>query len=64
LAFSKSLNVICIPIYQVHPAITGELRTKFAPVFGVDANLRLIRFLIENDEKYNTFETLEKKVCH
>jgi hypothetical protein len=61
LTSSKSLNVICIPIYQAHPAITGELRAKFAPVFGIDTSLKLIRFLIENDEKYNTFEILEKK---
>jgi hypothetical protein len=61
LTSSKSLNVICIPIYQAHPAITGELRTKFTPVFGVDTSLRLIRFLIEKDDEYNSLESLEKK---
>jgi hypothetical protein len=61
LTSSKSLNVICIPIYQAHPAITGKLRTKFTPVFGVDASLKLIRFLIEKDEKYNSFKALENK---
>jgi hypothetical protein len=61
LTFSNSLNVICVPIYQAHPAITGELRTKFTPIFGVDTSLKLIRFLIEKDEKYNSIEILEIK---
>jgi hypothetical protein len=61
LTSSKSLNVICIPIYQAHPAITGELRAKFTPVFGVDTSLKLIRFLIEKDKKYNSIEILETK---
>lgn len=61
LASSKSLSAICIPVYQAHPAITGELRAKFAPVFGLDTSLKLIRFLIEKDEKYNTIEILENK---
>jgi hypothetical protein len=61
LTSSRTLNTICMPIYQAHPAITGELNRKFAPVFGMETSLKLIRFLIEKDEKFKTIETLENK---
>lgn len=49
LTTSKSLQVICIPIYQAHPAISNPLRDKFAPIFGFDSCLDLVKILIENN---------------
>jgi hypothetical protein len=49
LTTSKSLHIICIPIYQAHPAISSPLRDKFAPIFGFDACLNLIKILIEKN---------------
>jgi hypothetical protein len=61
LTSSRIMNSICMPVYQAHPAITGELKKKFAPVFGIEMSLNLIRYLIEKDERYNTVEKLENK---
>lgn len=61
LTSSRTLNTICLPIYQAHPAITGELNKKFSPVFGHDSSLELIRFLIEKDEHNDSIENLENK---
>jgi hypothetical protein len=33
LTSSRTLNTICMPIYQAHPAITGELKKKFFSCF-------------------------------
>jgi hypothetical protein len=49
LTTSKSLHIICIPIYQAHPAISNTLREKFAPIFGFDACLNLVKILIDNN---------------
>ena len=61
LTASKNLDVICIPIYEAHPAITEKLRGKFTPVFGKDDSLQLIRFLLDNDEREKSFDVLEEK---
>jgi len=61
LTSSRTLNTICMPVYQAHPAITGELKRKFAPVFDIETSIKLIRFLIEKDDQYNTVEILENK---
>ncbi|MEZ4903937.1 MAG: hypothetical protein R2822_20415 [Spirosomataceae bacterium] len=47
LTSSKSLNVVCVPIYGAHPAITDELRKKFTHIFGKEASLDLLKSLIE-----------------
>jgi hypothetical protein len=54
LTTSKSLQVICIPIYQAHPAIGNSLRDKFAPIFGFDACLNLVKILTENNTELIT----------
>jgi hypothetical protein len=61
LTSSRTLNSICMPVYQAHPAITGELNKKFAPVFGIEMSLNLILSLIEKNEPCNTVEILENK---
>jgi hypothetical protein len=61
LTASKSLNVICIPIYQAHPAINGALREKFTPVFGYESSLNLIKCLIENSKQADSVAVLENK---
>jgi hypothetical protein len=61
LTSSRTLNAICLPVYQAHPAITGELERKFSPVFGGKTSLDLVRFLIEEDKKNNSVEILEDK---
>jgi hypothetical protein len=61
LTSSRTLNTMCMPVYQAHPAITGELKKRFAPVFGIETSIKLIRFLIEKDRQYNTVEILESK---
>lgn len=61
LTSSRTLNVICLPVYQAHPAITGELERKFSHVFGGNTSFDLVRLLIEKDEKNNSVEILEEK---
>jgi len=61
LTAAKNSNVVCIPIYEAHPAITEKLRGKFLPVFGRDASLQLIRFLIDNEKQDKSFDILEEK---
>ncbi|MBF0490877.1 MAG: hypothetical protein HQL15_09775 [Candidatus Omnitrophica bacterium] len=46
LTAGTSLQVICIPIYEAHPAITETLRNKFINVFGLEDSIRLIRCLL------------------
>jgi hypothetical protein len=62
LTSSKDLNIICLPIYQAHPAISKPLREKLTPVFGFEACLHLIKILIEkNDETIFSVENLFSK---
>ena len=51
LTASKSLHVICIPIYQAHPAISNPLRERFTPIFGFDACLHLVKIIIEKESE-------------
>jgi hypothetical protein len=61
LAASNSLNVICIPIYQPHPAITTVLRKKFKEVFGLDSCLALLKNLIDNEDFTQALKVLTDK---
>ena len=61
LTAAKTLNVICIPIYEAHPAITDNLRGKFEPVFGMEISLQLIKYLIEKGNQNNSLDILEEK---
>ncbi|MFW5871682.1 MAG: hypothetical protein ACOCUT_01110 [bacterium] len=61
LTSSKSLNVVCIPIYEAHPAITDELRKKFIHIFGKDASLNLLKSIIEQSQTDNAMDILIEK---
>lgn len=47
LTASKTLGVICIPIYEPHPAISSELRKTFTPIFGMESSLVLLKCIID-----------------
>jgi len=61
LTSSKSLNVVCIPIYEAHPAITDELRKKFTHIFGKEASLNLLKSIIEQSQTDNAMDILIEK---
>ena len=61
LAASKSLYVVCIPIYQAHPAITPDLRNKFNSVFGLESCLDLLKCIIEGSDITNSLKILTDK---
>jgi len=61
LSASVSLDVVCIPIYEAHPAITDTLLAKFQPVFGLESSLTLLKGIIEGSNYSDSFETLKEK---
>ncbi len=61
LTSSKSLNVVCVPIYEAHPAITDELRKKFTHIFGKEASLNLLKSIIEQSQTDNAMDVLIEK---
>lgn len=61
LTASKSLNVICIPIYQAHPAISVSLRSQFKDIFGYDTSLELLKAILEGDNIDDAMNILVKK---
>jgi hypothetical protein len=61
LTSAKTLNVICVPIYQAHPAITPELRKKFKHIFGKEASLDLLKCIIDECNAKNAFDKLIEK---
>ena len=61
LTAAKNLDVVCIPVYEAHPAITEKLRKKFTPVFGKESSLQLIRFLVNNEKQNKSLDILEEK---
>jgi len=61
LTSSKSLNVVCVPIYEAHPAITNELRKKFTHIFGKEASLNLLKSIIEQSQLDNAIDVLIEK---
>ncbi|MBK9213450.1 MAG: hypothetical protein IPO14_11005 [Saprospiraceae bacterium] len=61
LTSSKSLNVVCVPIYEAHPAITNELRKKFTHIFGKEASLNLLKLIIEQSQTNNAMDILIEK---
>lgn len=44
---SKNLDVICVPVYQAHPAISDVLRNRFTPIFGLESSLVLLKSILE-----------------
>ena len=61
LTASISLKVICIPIYEAHPAITDELRKKFTQVFGLDDSLKLIKCILNKTDTDAPLSSLIEK---
>jgi hypothetical protein len=64
LTASAALQVICMPVYQAHPAIDTVLWKTFSPAFGYEAGVALIKCLIEQpeqDSKTNEQSALEQK---
>ncbi|MBW6533413.1 MAG: hypothetical protein K0B11_00250 [Mariniphaga sp.] len=61
LTSSKTLNVVCVPIYEAHPAITEELRKKFTHIFGKEASLDLLKSLIEQNLTNDAMDVLIQK---
>ncbi|MEN9448876.1 MAG: hypothetical protein RJA25_2166 [Bacteroidota bacterium] len=61
LTSSKSLNVVCVPIYEAHPAITNELRKKFTHIFGKEASLNLLKSIIEQSQINDAMNVLIEK---
>jgi hypothetical protein len=61
LTSSKSLNVVSVPIYEAHPAITNLLRKKFTHIFGVEASLDLLKCIIEQSQISDAIDLLIEK---
>jgi hypothetical protein len=61
LTSSKSLNVVNVPIYEAHPAISNELRKKFTHIFGKDASLNLLKSIIEQSQINDAMDVLIEK---
>ncbi len=61
LTSSKSLNVVSVPIYEAHPAITDALRKKFTHIFGVEASLDLLKCIIEQSQISDAMDLLIEK---
>jgi len=61
LTSSKTLNVICIPVYQPHPAITDDLRKKFMHIFGNTASLDLLKCIIDESQTKDALDVLIEK---
>jgi hypothetical protein len=61
LTTSKSLDVVCVPIYEPHPAISDSLREKYMHVFGLSASLSLIKCLIDGSNYDDELEVLLQK---
>ncbi len=61
LSTSNSMKVICLPVYESHPAITPTLREKFTPVFGLEESFYLIKSILEGGDIALTFNKLLAK---
>ena len=61
LTSSKALNVVSVPIYEAHPAITDALRKKFTHIFGVEASLELLKCIIEQSQISDALDLLIEK---
>ncbi|HLG35431.1 MAG TPA: hypothetical protein VI757_11170 [Bacteroidia bacterium] len=61
LTSAKTLNVVCVPIYQAHPAITDELRKKFMHIFGMEASVDLLRCIIDESKTADALDVLIEK---
>lgn len=61
LTSAKTLNVVCVPIYQAHPAITDELRKKFMHIFGMEASLDLLKCIIDESKTADALDVLIEK---
>lgn len=61
LTASKSLQVVCVPVYEPHPAISLELRDKYMHIFGLSASLSLIKCIVEGSNYDDELQILLEK---
>ncbi len=61
LTASLSLKVVCIPVYESHPAITEDLRKTFTTVFGLKESLKLIKALLDETDTTKPLDNLIDK---
>jgi hypothetical protein len=61
LTASKALDVVCVPVYEPHPAISTELREKYQDIFGLSASLPLIKSIIEGQDYQTELAILLQK---
>ncbi len=61
LTASKSLQVVCVPIYEPHPAISDDLRDKYMHIFGLSASLSLIKCILEGSDYEDELQILIQK---
>jgi hypothetical protein len=61
LTASKSLQVVCVPIYEPHSAISDDLREKYTHVFGLSASLALIKCILEGSDYEDELQVLTQK---
>jgi hypothetical protein len=61
LTASKTLNIVSVPVYQAHPAITDYLRKKFINIFGIEASLDLLKCIIDGSKIDDSFKVLIDK---
>lgn len=53
--------MVCIPVYESHPAITENLRETFTTVFGLKESLKLIKALLDETDTSKPVDNLIDK---
>lgn len=61
IAATNSIGVVCIPVYQPHPAITKALDDRFKESFGKHESVSLLRSIIEQEDFTNYLPPLIQK---
>ena len=55
---SKALDIICLPVYQPHPAITEESLQDYSSVFGYADSLQIIKGVIDGSDVSSAYNNL------
>lgn len=58
---SQTLEIICLPVYQAHPAIEESSRSHYQPVFGYAESLEIIRGVIDGSDVTAAYRSLLSK---
>jgi hypothetical protein len=61
LAATRSLDTVCVPIYESHPAITSGLRERFSEAFGLADSLKLIKAILNQEATAEPLQSLIEK---